>query len=90
MSLVNIKPYLNQDYDRIKSDCIRSGVLFQDEYFPADQTSISWLNNQASASNEDEYEYAWKRPHEIIRNPKFITNGIDPSDINQGKMGSFY
>lgn len=60
-----IKPFLNQNYDHLRAKAIAAGVLYRDELFPADDTSISLIR-----SNKKPYKIFWKRPHQIVDNPK--------------------
>jgi hypothetical protein len=82
MSAVSIKPYLNQNFEALKFQSRQSGVLFRDDKFPADDRSILLIK-----SLKKPYEVVWRRPHQIVSNPKFIINGISPSDIVQGDTG---
>ena len=76
------KPYLNQEYEKLKANSIKSRKLFEDEKFTPNDLSICRLNK-----GQKDYKVIWKRPHEIIANPQFIVNGIDPNDLAQGDTG---
>lgn len=74
--------YQDQDYNRIKSECLNSNSLFEDEYFPADDSSIA----RCQPINK---RISWKRPHEIVSNPVFIDEYIEPNDLDQGQLGNW-
>ncbi|CAF0712164.1 unnamed protein product [Brachionus calyciflorus] len=74
------KNFLNQNFSEIKQNCLKSGVLFEDDQFPADKNSISKKNN-------DEDLFIWKRPHEFITNPVFISEDTQNWYLNQGELG---
>ena len=74
------KPYLNQDFEQLKDQYLNSGQLFQDEKFPPNMNSI-YRRKPVS------FQVYWKRPSEIVSNPKFIVDGIDPNDLAQGRTG---
>ena len=74
------KPFKNQAFEELKSQCLNSGQLFQDNLFPPDNSSL----NRKTPSNNQVF---WKRPSEIIINPQFIVNGINPNDLSQGSVG---
>jgi hypothetical protein len=73
------KPYRNQDYKHLKSECLKSGQLFEDDQFPANHYSIS----RKSVINE---RIVWKRPFQIVDDPKFIVDGLKPSNFDQGQL----
>lgn len=75
--------YQNQNYDQIKSYCLNNNVLFDDEYFPADDSSLSRCQPIRKRIN-------WMRPREICSNPVFIDHSIDPNDLDQGQLGDWY
>ncbi|RNA29984.1 calpain [Brachionus plicatilis] len=77
-----IKAYLDQDYAALKSKAKSSGELFVDDKFPANDSSIFKFENVVFE------EIYWKRPHEIVQDPQFIVNKIEPSDLNQGAVGN--
>lgn len=79
----NFKPYLNQDYQEIKANCLKSKKLFQDDLFTADDNSLFRIH-------KPNHKIHWKRPREIFSNPKFIINSIDPKNIIQGQIGNWY
>lgn len=75
-----IKAYLNQDYETLKEEAKNFGELFVDDKFPANDSSLFKLQNFTS-------KIVWKRPHQIVNNPKFIVNKIEPNDLDQGIVG---
>ena len=81
--LSNVKPYLNQNYAEIKKHHLAQHTLFNDDQFPANDQSISLL-----PTNSKHFRVYWKRPHELVTDPKFIVNGIDPNDLSQGQTGN--
>ena len=81
---MSIKPFLNQNYERIKAECLKSNKLFEDDKFPANDSSIY---RKVNFIHKD-IKIEWIRPHEIFQNPKFIINGISGNDLDQGSLGN--
>lgn len=73
MSLM-YKPYLNQDFEKLKSQHLKLKQLFTDETFLANNSSLFRFNKK----NET---IAWKRPYDICNNPQFVVNKIEPDVI---------
>ena len=82
MKIPAFKPYLNQNYEKIKQECIKSRRLFEDVLFPANEKSLYYFK-------QPEREIVWKRPHEIINNPRFIVESVVPNDLDQGQIGDW-
>lgn len=78
-----IKSYLDQNYLLIKYKCLQENKLFEDPKFPAYATSLTRTNSKKFDN------IFWKRPHEIVKNPKFIVNKIEPCDFDQGRLGDW-
>jgi hypothetical protein len=70
---IQFVPYLNQDFEKLKNQCLKGKQLFTDEAFPANNTSLYRTNPVNNV--------VWKRPHEICNNPQFIVNRIEPDVI---------
>lgn len=81
--MISFKPYLNQNYEKIKKKCLQSNCMFEDELFPATDKSLFHFNTP-------ERNIIWKRPHEIVDNPQFIVESIVPDDLDQGQIGDWY
>jgi hypothetical protein len=79
------KAYLNQNYDELKKECLASKKLFEDDRFPADETSIK----SKFEKNQKLTNMKWKRPSEFssLSNelPKFIVS----KNIVQGELGIY-
>uniref|UniRef100_A0A4W3HKS9 Calpain 9 n=2 Tax=Callorhinchus milii TaxID=7868 RepID=A0A4W3HKS9_CALMI len=67
-------------YQLLKRRCLDQGVLFEDPEFPAEDSSLFF-------SQKPQVSFEWKRPHEIVNNPEFITGGASRTDICQGDLG---
>ena len=52
---------LSQDYKEIKKQCLERGALWEDPYFPADQSSVF-------PSQTHQVQFEWKRPGVDILN----------------------
>lgn len=81
---MNFESYLKQDYNRLKRELLQSGQLFEDPHFPAEMSSLYQFTVPSHVMYNNIF---WKRPHEIISDPKFIENGISPDDLYQGQLG---
>jgi len=68
-----------QDFEQIRENCLSSGELFVDEEFPPDPDSIFF--------SKTAYGLEWKRPHELVDDPRLFIGGGDRFDINQGELG---
>ncbi len=75
---LKIYPYKDQDYEKLKKDCLQKGVLFEDPYFPASDSSIYNSNN-----NRLPFSVQWKRPSEIFKNPVFIDGTLSADDLGR-------
>ncbi|KAM8971318.1 calpain-1 catalytic subunit-like isoform 1-T1 [Sarcophilus harrisii] len=77
--------YLGQDYEKLRSQCLQSGVLFEDDTFPASAHSLGFKDLGPKSSKT--YGIKWKRPTELLPNPRFIVDGATRTDICQGALG---
>ncbi|XP_010072829.1 PREDICTED: calpain-9 isoform X2 [Pterocles gutturalis] len=67
-------------YEELKRECLRKGVLFEDPDFPACNSSLFF-------SEKPPIPFVWKRPGDIVKDPKFILGGATRTDICQGDLG---
>ncbi|OXB65370.1 hypothetical protein ASZ78_017100 [Callipepla squamata] len=67
-------------YQELKQECLRSGCLFEDPDFPANNASLFF-------SEKPPIPFLWKRPGDIVKDPKFILGGATRTDICQGDLG---
>lgn len=81
MESTNFRPFLNQNYEQIKAECIKSKKLFEDDQFPANNASLYKFNPPKTP-------ITWKRPNEFLngQQPMFIVNSIETNDIDQGQL----
>lgn len=71
---------MTSSYERIKAECKKKNVLWEDPDFPAIQTSVFYHQTPP-------FTFQWKRPSEIIPNPIFINDATANFDTIPGKMG---
>ncbi|XP_033001343.1 calpain-13-like [Lacerta agilis] len=76
--------FKNQDFAQLRYQCLNHGVLFQDETFPANLSSIGPL-----PFLENPYIIEWRRPTEILsyQSPLLIVDSVSRFDILQGPIG---
>ncbi|XP_050094655.1 calpain-B-like [Anopheles aquasalis] len=72
-----------QDYYKLRDDCLRRGVLFEDPEFPADDTSL----NLSSPAGGRAGKFKWMRPRELHPDAVFSSDGFSRFDIQQGLLG---
>ncbi|XP_053316068.1 calpain-8 [Spea bombifrons] len=77
--------YLNQDYEKLRAQCLASGALFKDEEFPACPSALGF--NDLGPKSPKSQGIVWKRPSEICPKPHFIVDGATRADIRQGALG---
>uniref|UniRef100_A0A8D0CWP8 Calpain 2 n=1 Tax=Sander lucioperca TaxID=283035 RepID=A0A8D0CWP8_SANLU len=77
--------FSQQDYETLREQCLKSGRLFEDNFFPAEPTSLGY--KKLGPGSEETKGVVWKRPKELCSNPKFIDDGATRMDICQGKLG---
>ncbi|RNA20918.1 calpain-5, partial [Brachionus plicatilis] len=77
------KPYLNQNYDTLKTKLLKRSELFEDSFFPANPNSLYRFQNITTG-----IKVYWKRPFDICNSPKFIVDSIVPNDLFQGQLGN--
>ncbi|XP_010011649.1 PREDICTED: calpain-9 isoform X2 [Nestor notabilis] len=67
-------------YEELKQEFLHRGVLFEDPDFPACNSSLFF-------SEKPPIPFIWKRPGDIVKDPKFILGGATRTDICQGDLG---
>ncbi|KAI4812616.1 hypothetical protein KUCAC02_023986 [Chaenocephalus aceratus] len=78
-------PFSNQDYEALKQQCVESGCLFEDDYFPAEPPSLGFKELAPYSSKTRDVE--WIRPTDLSDDPQFIVGGASRTDICQGALG---
>ncbi len=58
-----------QDFYEIRDKCLRDGKLFEDDSFPADDSSF-YLS-----PGKNRRAFKWVRPSELVNKPMFISEG---------------
>uniref|UniRef100_A0A674CVK8 Calpain 1, (mu/I) large subunit a n=1 Tax=Salmo trutta TaxID=8032 RepID=A0A674CVK8_SALTR len=81
----NASKYLNQDFQSLRSECLRKGSIFTDCTFPAAPESLGFKELGPNTSKTRGVQ--WKRPGELVSNPEFIIGGATRTDICQGGLG---
>ncbi|KAH8849752.1 Calpain [Schistosoma japonicum] len=76
----SMKVTASKQYETLVKDLKAKKKLWNDHDFPANENSIG---NMQDISVQIE----WKRPHEIISNAKFFSDGASRFDIEQGELG---
>ncbi len=69
----------NQNYRKLKSSCVNRGKLFVDPTFPATADSLF---------KSKQLKCEWKRPHDIVADPKLVVDGTGCHDVLQGQLGN--
>ncbi|XP_058123076.1 calpain-A-like [Anopheles ziemanni] len=72
----------NEDVEPITEKSPIEKKLFEDPDFPANSST---LYRRKGKSGKKELE--WKRPKEIMANPKFVVDGFSRFDVRQGALG---
>uniref|UniRef100_A0A3B4YFC6 Calpain 12 n=1 Tax=Seriola lalandi dorsalis TaxID=1841481 RepID=A0A3B4YFC6_SERLL len=73
-----------QDFKTLLEECLKSGVLFSDPTFPAEQKSIGMPQHDPDPKKE----IKWQRPKEICENAVFVEGTTGTTDICQGQLGN--
>uniref|UniRef100_A0A182WD05 Calpain catalytic domain-containing protein n=1 Tax=Anopheles minimus TaxID=112268 RepID=A0A182WD05_9DIPT len=76
------RPAYVQDYYKLRTDCLRTGTLFEDSEFPADDSSLHFSSVSGRPS-----QYKWLRPQELSPDAVFDVDGFSRFDIQQGLLG---
>ncbi|TSK67238.1 Calpain-2 catalytic subunit [Bagarius yarrelli] len=82
----NAVPFNNQEFEKLRQECLESGKLFCDPTFPAEPSSLGY--KELGPHVYETYNVEWKRPSELCSNPQFICDGATRGDIVQGYLGN--
>ncbi|KAM4042933.1 calpain-8-like [Anomaloglossus baeobatrachus] len=85
-STKNPVKFADQDFEKLKAECLASKTLFEDPEFPAAPSSMG--TNKLGPDSKKAEGLEWKRPKDIKKNPVFIVGGAEREDINQGGLGN--
>lgn len=82
-SIENPIKFQNQDFKTLLEECLKSGKLFFDPTFPAEQKSIGMPEDP-----DPKKAIKWQRPKEISKNAVFVEDTTGTTDICQGQLGN--
>lgn len=74
-----------QNYGAIHHECRKTGKLFVDPLFPADDSSLFREGNRPSFTSQ---AVEWKRPIDLCENPRLFVDGAESTDVKQGRVGN--
>ncbi|GAB1600396.1 calpain-5-like [Argonauta hians] len=80
----SIKLYKDQDYAKLKQECISKGSLFVDPEFPTQDSSVFFTQEKIARTGSIE----WKRPKDLCDSPKLFVEGAHSGDVTQGIVGN--
>ncbi|KAM6987956.1 LOW QUALITY PROTEIN: calpain-12 [Tautogolabrus adspersus] len=82
-SIENPIRFMDQDFQTILEECLKSGEMFVDPTFPAEQKSIGMREDA-----DPKKAIKWQRPKEISKNAVFVEGTTGTTDICQGQLGN--
>ncbi|KAM4627303.1 calpain-12 [Polymixia lowei] len=82
-SIENPVKFRNQDFKTLQNECLKSGSLFSDPTFAADQNSIGMPEDP-----DPNKAIKWLRPKDISKNAVFVEGTTGTTDICQGQLGN--
>ncbi|XP_070685810.1 calpain-12 [Pempheris klunzingeri] len=82
-SIENPIRFRDQDFKTLLEQCLKSGELFADPEFPAEQKSIGMPEDP-----DPKKAIKWQRPKEISGNAVFVEGTTGTTDICQGQLGN--
>ncbi|XP_068441425.1 calpain-12 [Clinocottus analis] len=82
-SIRNPIKFMDQDFKTLMEKCLKSGELFADPTFPAEQTSVGTPEDP-----DPKKAIEWKRPKDISDNAVFVEGSTGTTDICQGQLGN--
>nr|CAD2166808.1 unnamed protein product [Meloidogyne enterolobii] len=75
----------SKTYRKLKRECLKQGKLFIDSEFPPSNESLFLDERRWSGAD---LEIEWKRPGEIVDDPRLFVEGASPFDVTQGILGN--
>uniref|UniRef100_A0A915HUQ0 Calpain catalytic domain-containing protein n=1 Tax=Romanomermis culicivorax TaxID=13658 RepID=A0A915HUQ0_ROMCU len=69
-----------QEFERLRRECLERKVLFEDDIFPAEDSSLFY-------SQRPSKRIEWLRPGEICQDPQLFVEGHSRFDVVQGELG---
>ncbi|XP_053677997.1 calpain-A-like [Anopheles nili] len=75
---------ISGDFSALRAYCLSQDKLYEDPDFPANNFSIY----RSMPPSDDQQVIEWKRPREIVEEPKFVTEGFSRFDVRQGSLGN--
>ncbi|CAH1781191.1 unnamed protein product [Owenia fusiformis] len=73
--------YKGQDYAALRKEHQDSGHLYIDNQFPPDDKSLGPSGGKGG-------HVEWKRPKDIVTDPKLFVGGTESGDVTQGSLGN--
>ncbi len=75
--------FKDQNYDKLLKRHRELGVPWTDPTFPADETSIGLKKARDLPRGLE-----WKRPSDLVKNPRLFIDGASSRDATQGRIGN--
>ena len=75
--------FANQNYEKIRNQCLKNKVVFVDPMFPPSNSSLFLREDNWNKNHNIE----WKRANEICSDPRLFIDGPSRFDIRQGELG---
>ncbi|CAG2195590.1 CAPNN [Mytilus edulis] len=76
-----------EDYLGLKSELLRNNKLFVDPDFSPGTSSLTFSGAQPRISGVR--SVIWKRPRDLVVNPRFVKAGLSRHDLYQGVLGNY-
>ncbi|KAK7090412.1 calpain-5-like [Littorina saxatilis] len=74
-------PYKGQSYSKLRKRCVKKDKLFVDGEFPPTGSSLFF-------SRQPPADIVWKRPKDIVPDPRFFIDKASADDFSQGSLGN--